>query len=173
MFSVGDTVIYGNKGICRLVGTQTMATGHGAGDGADERMYYVLRPVFDEGSTIYTPMGNEKTESRMRRVLSAEEIHGLIREMPREETIWIEDQKERKERYKKILAENDRLSLVRLIKTIYLHGMDLRNKGRKLHVADEQFMKDAEKILYDEFAHVLGIARSEVLPYILGEIGVE
>jgi CarD family transcriptional regulator len=34
-------------------------------------------------------------------------------------------------------------------------------------MSDEQFMRDAEKILYDEFAYVLGIKREDILPFIL------
>ena len=42
--------------------------------------------------------------------------------------------------------------------------------GRKVHVCDERFLKEAEKILYDEFAHVLDIEPEQVLPYIFDQI---
>ncbi len=37
-------------------------------------------------------------------------------------------------------------------------------------MADEKFMKDAEKMLYDEFAYVLNINREDVLELIINEI---
>ncbi len=41
---------------------------------------------------------------------------------------------------------------------------------KKLHVADENAMKDSEKMLYDEFAYVLKIERSEIIPYITEQL---
>jgi CarD family transcriptional regulator len=51
-----------------------------------------------------------------------------------------------------------------------LHQQELKEKGKKLRVSDERFLKDAEKVLYDEFAHVLDIKREEVLPFIFEQI---
>ena len=39
-------------------------------------------------------------------------------------------------------------------------------------MADERFLKDAEKMLYDEFALVLNIREEEVLPFIMEQIAV-
>ena len=39
--------------------------------------------------------------------------------------------------------------------------------GRKLHLCDENFMRDAEKLLNAEFSLVLNIAPNEVEGYIL------
>ncbi|MEY8330798.1 hypothetical protein AALB81_15965 [Lachnospiraceae bacterium 48-33] len=39
-----------------------------------------------------------------------------------------------------------------------------------MHVADENAMKDSEKMLYDEFAYVLKIERSEIIPYITEQL---
>ena len=85
------------------------------------------------------------------------------------EPYWIGDENERKVRYKEILARGDR-SLIRLIKALYLHGQKLEAEGKKLHIADSHFLKDAEKALYDEFAHVLELQRGEVLPFIVSRI---
>ena len=34
-------------------------------------------------------------------------------------------------------------------------------------------MKDAEKLLYDEFAHVLSISPEQVLPFIMEQVELE
>ena len=39
-----------------------------------------------------------------------------------------------------------------------------------MHAADENFLKEAESVLYEEFAYVLNIRREEVLPFIQHEI---
>jgi CarD family transcriptional regulator len=164
MFSIGETIIYGNHGVCKITAIQDMEI-------EDEvRPYYVLKPVFESNSTFYLPTGDEKIQGKMRRILSIEEIYALIKAMPDQDTIWIENENERKEQYKQILVENERSALVKLIKTLYLHQQELKEKGKKLRVSDERFLKDAEKVLYDEFAHVLDIKREEVLPFIFEQI---
>ena len=40
------------------------------------------------------------------------------------------------------------------------------SQGRKFHVCDENFLRDAEKLLSSEFALVLGIAPNAVGKYI-------
>ena len=63
--------------------------------------------------------------------------------------------------------------MVRLIKSVYLHGQKLKSTGKKLHVVDERFLKEAERLLYDEFAHVLKIERSQVIPFITQQVDHE
>lgn len=40
-------------------------------------------------------------------------------------------------------------------------------------MSDERFLKEAEKMLYDEFALVLNIREDEVLPFIMKQIDIE
>ena len=45
-------------------------------------------------------------------------------------------------------------------------------KGKKLYKNDEKVMKEAEKMLYEEFAHVLDIRPDQVLPFIMQQVEV-
>lgn len=162
--NINDAVLYGLEGICWFAGISEKEIN------GKRNKYYVLRPVYNDKSTIFVPVDNEKLIAKIRRVLSVDEIHALIKAIPNESTIWIEDDAVRREQYKKILARGDRTELVRLIKTLYLRQQSLKEKGRKMPVADERFIKDAEKLLHDEFAHVLNIDREQILPLILEQI---
>lgn len=164
MYNIGTTVIYKNEGVCRI----TEITERRFKDKNIE--YYVLKPVHKDDSEIYVPKNNKELLSKMRKILSKEEILELIKTMPDEENIWIADENERKEHYREILVKGDRTELVRLIKTLYLHKQNQKKTGKKLHIADEKFLKDAEHLLYDEFAFVLNISKDEVLPFITGEL---
>ena len=106
----------------------------------------------------------------MRKVLSKDEIMQLIKKMPEEGNIWIEDSDERKESYKKILESGERTELVKLIKTLHTHKQKQKKSGKKLRISDERILKDAERMLYDEFAYVLDIPHSEVVPFISGQL---
>ena len=59
-----------------------------------------------------------------------------------------------------------------MIKALYRHQETRQAQGRKLHVSDERFLKEAERTLYDEFALVLNIEQDQVLPFILEQIEV-
>jgi CarD family transcriptional regulator len=160
-------VLYGAHGVCEVSGVVEKEV-----DGRRQD-YYVLRPVYDSRTTIFLPLNDERSVKKMRRVLSPDEIYSLIRTMPDETAIWIENETERRTRYKAILAEGDRAELVRVIKALYFHQQELTAAGKKMHLADKQFMRDAEKLLYEEFAHVLNINREQVLPFILEQISVD
>lgn len=164
MFCVGDTVIYGTQGVCRIVGTEENDLG------GDIVEYYVLKPVCDENSTVFVPMENKTLLGRMRSVLSEEEIYALIKNIPEQKTIWIDDENKRKTEYQAIINRGDRKDLISLIKTLYGHRLEQQKKGRKLHMTDESFLKQAESLLYSEFALVLNIQSSEVLPFITEQI---
>ena len=148
-------------------------TGIETKDFSGSRMqYYVLQPVYHDSSTIYVPMQSEKLLSRMRRILSAEEIGQLIREMPDTTPEWVENEADRKNAYRNFFTAGDRRALIRLIRTLYLRKQERESCGKKLHAADERALKEAERLLYDEFALVLQIRPDQVLPFIMAEIEV-
>lgn len=165
-YQINDTILYGSQGVCKITGTVQKDFGGCVMD------YYTLQPVYSDNSVIYVPMHNEALLRKMRRVLSQEEIYALIQAMPRQDVSWIEDENKRKEICRDILARGDRIELIRAIKALYLHQQELQQKGKKLHVSDERFLKEAEKMLYDEFALVLNIREDEVLPFIMKQIEV-
>lgn len=164
MFKVNDTVLYGAHSVCKIADITVKELG---GESVE---YYVLKPIYDTKSTLFVPLHNETLTSRMRPVLSQEEVMNLIKSIPNEESLWIDNDKVRKEKYKEIIAEGDRTQLVGIIKAIYEHQQDLKDQGKKLHIADDNALRDAEKMLYDEFAYVLDIDRDDVLSFISSKI---
>ena len=106
----------------------------------------------------------------MRHVLPEEEILALIEGMPDEQAHWIENDEERKTAYRETLSTGDRPGLIRMIKSLYLRQKEMKGNGKHLRAADERFFKEAERMLYDEFALVLGMEPEEVLPFILERI---
>ena len=167
MFQINDTVVYGAQGVCRI---EEISKREMAGKAMD---YYVLKPVYDSNSTLFVPVSNDKLTAKMRRVSSPEEIVALISSMPGENAEWIENENERKERYKEAIARGNRRELIQIIKSLYLHQQKLQEKGKRLHLADDRIFREAERMLYDEFALVLHIKREQVLPFILQQLGAE
>lgn len=162
MFSINDTVMYGNSGVCTIVDIRPEKM-------AGKKMtYYILKPAENENMTIYCPVDSDKI--KMRSLLSLEEVNRLISIMPDTGVEWIEDDQQRKEAFTGIVKGGDQQQLVKLIKTLYAMRQEKLDAGKKFHAADEKIMKDAEDMLYGEFSSVLNIRRDEVIPFIMGEL---
>ena len=164
MFEVNDTIMYGTHGICKI---EEITVKDFMGT---KKEYYVLKPISDAGATLFAPVNNTKIETKMRRILSEEEIHELIEKIPYEEINWIENENERKDKYKSIIAKGDRTELIRMIKALYFHKGEREAIGKLLYLSDERFLKEAERILYDEFQYVLKIQKEEMISFIFSKI---
>lgn len=165
MFKVNDVIIYSTQGVCRVVGIEEKAVS------GKKKTYFVLKPVSDSGSTIFAPTDNEHVLKKMRRLLSKAEINSLIDSMPDEDVVWIKNDNDRKEHYRKILSSGNHMELIKMIKAIYSHKKEREAEGKRLHMIDEHFFKDAEQILYNEFQYVLKLnSKEELMRYIFSRI---
>ena len=165
MFKVNDVIIYGTQGVCQIVGVEEKSIS------GTTKSYYVLKPVKDQSSIIYAPTDNEFVLNKMRRLLTPDEINCLIDSMPDEQSVWISNENTRKEYFKQVLASGDHAELIKMIKSIYAHKQQRVSEGKRLHVSDEHFFKDAEQILYNEFQYVLKLSsKEELMTYILARI---
>lgn len=164
MIAENEMVLYGSHGVCRVAGTVTREF-----DGK-EALYYVLEPVFTGAFTVFVPVDSPAVSAKMRRILTSDEIHEMIRKMPEDEPLTFDDPAQQKAVCTQILRSGDRRELIRLIKTLYQRQKARREQHKKPCVQDDRFMKEAERQLYDEFAFVLNLSPEEVLPYILKEL---
>lgn len=163
-FNPGEYVVYHTQGICKVSAIVEREI-----CGKTEE-YFELHPVYDESVCLFLPVKNSNITDKMRKVITKEEIDDVIKDSTAETDIWIENDNRRREKYREIIAEGDRKQLIRLIRTLYNRRKSLQGTTKKLHVADERVMKEAEKILHEEFAFVLGIEPAQVVPYIIKKI---
>lgn len=164
VFKKGEYVVCGNNGICKVTDVATLNM-NGA---PKDRLYYILKPVYAESSTVYIPVDNHKVA--IRPALTAEETHALIEKIPSLDLIWVENEKQRELTYKECLKQNTCEDYVRIIKTLYLRKQDRLAKGQKIIGLDERYLKQAEDFLYGELAVALGIEKQGVQAYITEEI---
>lgn len=164
MFEIGDYVVYGHTGICQVIGVTTMDM---PGISKD-RLYYILRPEGQAEGKIYTPVENGKMV--LRKVMTREEAETLIAEIPSIETLVIEDDKHREERYKACIKSCECKELIRIIKTIYLRKQERLSQGKKVTATDERYLKMAEDNLYSEMSILLGIPKNKMEQYIAKQL---
>lgn len=160
MFSKGEYVICGINGICQVTDITTLNL-----EGVDKsRKYYLMKPVFSNGSTVYKPI--DLNDGTMRQALNREEAEELISEIPSIDTITIVDEKSLEKIYKELIHSCDPKALVRLIKTILLRKEKRLLKGFKVTALDSRYFKQAEDFLYGELSVALGIPKNEIRNYI-------
>ena len=156
MFKVNDTIMYGTQGVCTIVEI-TEKDFMGA-----KKEYYVLKPMNDKGATLFAPVST-KAGNKMREILTKEEVYELIDRMTTEETNWIKNDNLRKDTYKKIIVNGNHIELIQMIKALHLHREKRELEGKHLYLSDERFLKEAERILCDEFQYVLNVKKEELV----------
>lgn len=167
MFQVGDMVCYGTTGACQIASHEVRQLGD------QKQNCFVLKPVFDKSMTICVPEGNELLMARMHPVMTKEEILALIRELPSEDVQCDPNPDVRKQYYNETLKKGDHRELLRMVKAIYNFRRARRAVGKRLSGFDENAMREAENMLYTEFALVLDIQPADVVPFIRRELGGE
>lgn len=160
MYKIGSIVVYGTEGLCKICDITERTFGK------ETLEYYVLSPLANEAETVFVPKNNEKVLKRMRPILSKERASELLEAAPSEYGEWVENDRERQQIYKQILLCGSSEELLMMTRALYLHQIELLERGKKLHAADERFLKDAEKMLFEELAYVYNITVAEVLPLI-------
>lgn len=160
MFKVNDAVFYGVHGVCIIEEISPKEIFGSVND------YYTLKPVFSNRSKVFVPVDRADKTVALRKVISKGEAEKIICHLKASESIWIDDDAKRKLRFTEILKHGTRSELASLIKTVYEKRNELVAEKKKMHAADERAFSEAEKILYEEFAYVLGIEKEKVASYI-------
>ena len=160
MYQVNDVVIYGTHGVCKI---EELVVKRVSGT---EKKYYVLKPLGNGGITLFAPVDNAAVLAKIRRVLSKEEIRGLVAAASETELCWIAHEAERKEQFRSIIAGGDHKAMIQMIRLIWTQKQQREAEGKRLHVSDAHFMKEAEQLLYEEFQYVLEIGKQDLIHYI-------
>lgn len=159
MFNVGDYVIYGANGVCKVIdiGTPKISSID------SHKKYYTLQLIYENGR-IFTPIDNNKVA--MRKILSREEADDLIRGIPSMDVKWIDDIKEREAKFKTIVNKFECVGFMKLIKAVLLRKKKCREEGKKLSLIDDRYFKRAKECLLCEFSISFDMSKEDVDQYI-------
>lgn len=166
MYNKGDTVMHPGAGVCKIHDIRKERFPK-----TEPKLYYVLKPVYDNGATtIYLPADENKIT--LRKLLSADDIKDLIHSISLEDKLWVDDDNERQEKFMRILRNGDHANIIKLIAELHTEQTDRASRGKKLHIADDKVLHEAEKLLHQEFAYTLKLDVDEVAPFIIRELGL-
>lgn len=160
MYQIGDQVVYGVHGVCRVVDQEERMIDR------QRRIYLALEPVGQEGSRYLVPTHNAAAMSKLKAMLSAQELSDLMDSQEVRADGWIRDENLRKQTYRELISSGDRAKLMQMVRTLYRHKASQAAAGRKVHLCDDNFLRDAEKLLTGEVSIVMGIDAEQAKQYI-------
>lgn len=164
MYQIGDQVVYGFHGVCRIVDMEKRVV-----DRKTVR-YYVLEPRDQSNARFYIPTENQAAVSKLRPVLSREELDEILARDSIWMDAWIVDKNTRKQRYRELINSGDWAALLTMVYTLYRHRREQKAAGRKFHLCDENFLRDAEKLICSEVSVVMEIPAEEVPDFLMRQM---
>ena len=160
LFALEEYVTYRKNGVCRIEDITVQNFG-----GQGKKEYYVLRSVYDQNMKLFVPLGSE-LEKEMKRILSVDEVHEIIKETEKITDLWVADCKSRALLFDEIVNSGDKAKLIWIVKAVAEYKLEVEAQKKKMKANDLKYSAIAESIISGEFAFVLGIPRNEVMAYI-------
>lgn len=164
MYQIGDKVIYGMHGVCLIEDLEKRIVDK------KEVTYLALEPAGQSGSRFLVPTHNAAAMAKVRPVLTREALEALFSSDAVKEDAWVREEGQRKQMYRELISSCDRQRLAQMICSLYRYRSAQYALGKKLHMCDENFLRDAEKILAGEIANTLEISSTEALKYLRSKL---
>jgi len=167
MYQVGENVVYGIHGVCRVVEEEERLVDR------KKMTYLALEPLGQNGARFLVPTQSPAAMAKLHRMLSKAELEALLRSDEVRADSWIKDENLRKQTYRTLINSGDRAKLIGMVHTLYRHKESQAAAGRKFHLCDENFLRDAEKLINSEVSIVLNMESDQVRKYIRDRLNEE
>lgn len=167
MFQVGDQVVYGVHGVCRIVDEEKRVVDR------KQVTYLVLDPIGQPGSKYLVPTHNAAAMAKLHKLLSREELLTLLCSDEVHTDGWIRDENQRKQTYRELVSSGSRTSLLQMLCTLYRHKAEQSAAGRKVHQCDDNFLRDAERMLSSEVAIVMELEYDQARTFLREQLKAE
>lgn len=160
MYEIGEKVVYGVHGVCCVTDIEKRLA-----DGK-HLTYLVLEPVETDGSKYMLPTHNASAMGKLRNLLAREELEAILESEEVRADCWIQNENHRKQSYRELLGGGDCARLMRMVHSVYKHRLSQAAAGRKCHLCDENFLRDAERLLAGEIAVVMEMEPRQAIQYV-------
>lgn len=156
MYNIDDNVVYSMIGVCRVAGIKKLDFG------GETKKYYVLKPLNAENNTIYVPC--DGSGARIQPLLTADEAKNIIAAADdNDSTPFCFD----KDECMAIIKSGDRAKTLRILRELNKSQKNAAAERRKFHIAEENVLNTAKKLLCNEFSYVLNITPDQALKMML------
>ncbi len=164
MYQVGERVVYGIHGVCDIVEQEEKTVDR------KQVTYLVLEPVGQPGSRFLVPTRNAAAMGKLKKMLSRQEMEALMESESVRQDAWIREEGQRKQCYRELISSGDRKRIMAMIHTLYRHKAEQAAAGRKVHLCDDNFLRDAEKLLMSEVSIVMEMEPEEAKQYVRSKL---
>ena len=151
MFAVGDLVVYGGEGVCRVESIGPSGLRY---DGGDTTSYH-LAPLYRSGTAMPPIISRDR----------AMELIASLPQLPPQRPAE-RGMRFAKDFYHQLVLRCDCGELAAMIHGICHKRAWAVRHGKKVSQMDERYLKRAEEQLYGELAAALDMPRDQVLPFI-------
>lgn len=159
MYRVSQMVVYGIHGVCKIVEMENRTVDRQNVD------YYVLEPLTHPGTRYLIPSNNPAALSKIRPLLERERLIAMLCAAPGAYT-WIPEENRRKQYCRQVITSGDAEAIIGMLYFVERYKKSQAEIGKRLHQSDENFLRDAQKVLSGEIAVVMDITREEVPAFI-------
>lgn len=163
-FIKGEKVLYSVNGVCEITDITEKVFGKTV------MRYYVLKPISNGEATLFVPVNNENLVRKMKKLMTQPQLDEVLDNVSAKDVEWNNNEVVRKEEFRNTISFGNVSDILVLLKSIWLHRRIQNSKGRKLHIPDEMYLREAEKIIKEEISTVIGVEQDEVIPYIKNKI---
>lgn len=167
MFQVGDQVVYGIHGVCRVADLEERVIDR------KRLTYLVLEPVGQDGSRYLVPTHNAAAMGKLQQMLTPSQLQTLLSSDEIRKDSWIRDENQRKQTYRELIGSGDRARLLQMVHTLYRHKKEQSAAGKKVHLCDDNFLRDAEKLLSSEVSMVMSMEYDQARAYLRDQLKCE
>ena len=155
MFEAGKVVVYGSRGVYRVLNDVQM-------DIAGQKIcYHALQPLYSSNSTVYVPIDNDALISKIRPTLSKKQLESVIKAAEIGDLVWIDNDNLRRTRFKELLSLGDIEVTLGLIKLLKSKKQELTLAGKRLRQSDERHLADALHPITEEMQFAAELSREQ------------
>ncbi len=164
MLNVGECVIYGSHGLCKvrdILIPPFLERGK-------EKEYYQMISAVDAGSVLYVPV--DGAEDKVRDVISADEAEELIDDIECSPELALPEGKKAEPAIMEVTKRNIAEEMMSLVKALRKIKAVREAEGKKFAALNEKYLNIAEKLLYTELAFSLESEKDDVKRRVLEEL---
>ena len=166
MYLVGDQVVYGIHGVCRVSALEEQTVDR------KKCTFLVLEPIGQGESRFLIPTHNQVAMSKLRKVMTRQELDAMLGDKRMHEGSWTEPENQRKQIYRELLGSCDRLALLQMICTVNRHKQAQFAAGKKLHQCDDNFLRDGIRLAAGEIAVIMDLDHSQAMAYLKSRLDI-
>lgn len=164
MLNVGECVIYGSHGLCRvrdILIPSFLERGK-------EKEYYQMISAVDAGSVLYVPV--DGADDKVRDVISADDAEELIDDIEYAEELELPEGKKAEPAIMEVIKRNVADEMMSLVKSLRKIKAVREAEGKKFAALNEKYLNIAEKLLYTELAFSLETEKDDIKRRVLDEL---